>query len=144
MIQTFVTAWDKNKVSLRNYLGGHPMGDYKEYKDLVSLLFQLVINPYLAALGEDIYDVTKIHEIDDSEYTGTLMYLIPVKTFGPSPWQYVLTHQYYGSCSGCDDLQGIHHYEYEDYPSNDEIDEYMQLFLGLLQHCKIPYELGEE
>ena len=72
------------------------------------------------------------------------MYLIPVKTFGPSPWQYVLTHQYYGSCSGCDDLQGIHHYEYEDYPSNDEIDEYMQLFLGLLQHCKIPYELGEE
>ena len=47
---------------------------------------------------------------------------------------YVYTNTYYGSCSGCDTLQGIHQYEYG-LPDEEQVRDYMQLCLGLLQSC---------
>ena len=46
------------------------------------------------------------------------------------------THNYYGSCSGCDTLQCIQDYDLSKIPDEDQVKEYMQLSLHLLQHMK--------
>lgn len=143
MIKEFAQAWDANKLQLRNYLAGHDQVQYETYKDLVTILFDVVVNPYMKALSRSPYDTCKITEIDDGDYQGALLYVIPVETCQPSPWEYVITFQWYGSCSGCDELQGISNYE-GGKPTNEQLDDYMQLCLHMLQHCKIPFSLDED
>ncbi|HWE83272.1 MAG TPA: hypothetical protein VG265_16595 [Gaiellaceae bacterium] len=52
-------------------------------------------------------DPERIHEIDDGEYQGTLLFVIGASGYQPST--YWATHTYYGSCSGCDTLQSLDH-----------------------------------
>jgi hypothetical protein len=48
---------------------------------------------------------------------------------------YVMTHNFYGSCSGCDTLQSINSYS-EDLPNQSQLDGYMTLCLHLVQRMK--------
>jgi hypothetical protein len=50
--------------------------------------------------------------IDDGDYQGTQIFIIPTDTYQPSVKDYVMTDTYYGSCSGCDTLQAISGYDY--------------------------------
>ena len=72
--------------------------------------------------------------IDDGDYQGTQIFIIPLNTYQPNVKDYVYTNTYYGSCSGCDTLQAISYYDRE-LPSETQIKEYMQLALHLLQKC---------
>ena len=45
---------------------------------------------------------------------------------------YLITHTYYGSCSGCDTLQGINSYSCE-LPTEEQVKDYMTLALHLVQ-----------
>jgi hypothetical protein len=56
-------------------------------------------------------DWETIHVINDGDYQGTFVFLVPSKTYQPST--YLLTKVYYGSCGGCDTLQAIYDYESE-------------------------------
>ena len=135
MIKTFVNAWDANKEDLRAYIASHGQSEYDEYGKIVRMIFDKVINPYMQNIEYLKFDVDKIHEIDDGDYQGTLIYLIPCKIYQPSQWQYVTTYVDYGSCSGCDTLLGINHYESEK-PTEEQVKEYMSLCLHIIQHCK--------
>ena len=143
MIQKFVKAWDANKASLEEHLKTHRMEEYDEYDKLVKLLFEIVINPYISTQDETPYDVEKMTVIDDGEYQGTQLFVLPKDTYQPSAWEYVITNQYYGSCSGCDLLQGITQYE-SGQPDSEQLDELMTLCLHLLQRCKIPFSYDED
>ena len=144
MIRDFIKAWDANKNKLREYFQTHRTNDVGQYKDLVRLLFEHVVNPYLEEKDKHIYDLEKIHEIDDGKYQGTLLYVIPEAIYQPSSFEYVITYQGYGSCPVCDSLQELLSLANDDRFSDELVDDLMTLCLHLLQHCKIPYSYDED
>ena len=132
MIREFCLAWEKNKGKLEEYIRSTPQSKYSEYKDLVKLIFDLVINP-----EEKItYDTENITVIDDGDYQGTLIFVLYKDVYQPSVSDYVYTSVDYGSCSGCDTLQGILDYGSWEYFSTDQqVRDYMTLCLHLLEGC---------
>lgn len=138
MIKEFVEAWDANKGVLEEYFKTHTTQQYAEYSALVRLLFDKVINPYLKDKGQVIFDLD-IACIDDGDYQGTQLFILHKDTYQPEETDYVVTHQYYGSCDGCDTLMRIHNYE-DELPTEYQLKEYMTLCLHLLQRCKYLYE----
>jgi hypothetical protein len=139
MIDNFVKAWDENKGKLEEYFKTNEQSCYNNYRLLVELLFTKVINPYLDKIEEDVFNENAIHVIDDGNYQGTLLFLIPENKYQPSPYDYVWTNQYYGSCSGCDALMGISNYD-DDVPNEEQVKDYMTLCLHLLQRCNYMIE----
>lgn len=139
MIKDFVLAWDANKEILKQYIASHEQKYYDSYEKIVRMLFEQVINPYLIDKGKRPYNLDRIHEIDDGCYQGTLLYVIPQDTYQPSYWEYVATYVYYGSCSGCDTLLGIFSYP-DNLPNEDQVKDYVDLCLDILQHCKYPFD----
>lgn len=139
MIQDFVMAWDANKEKLKAYfMADNPEG-CASYMGLVKVLFEVVVNPYLKDNKKGVYDTERIHEINDGDYQGSLLYVIPVQTYQPSCYHYVLTYAEYGSCAMCDELEGIWDYERITGNREETAESLMSLCLHLLQHCKIPY-----
>lgn len=138
MITEFVLAWDANKEALQEYFRTTEQREYSQYEDIVRRLFDDVINPYLEENGETRFDTENLHVIDDGEYQGDQLFIIPQDIYQPSPYQYLWTHQSYGSCSGCDLLQGIQAdgEEYGGLPTENQVKQYMGLALNLLQRCR--------
>ena len=113
MIKYCIEKWDRNKDLLRSALSNNKLLnhilnescddplEYLEYKDLVKLTVMFILN------DENEWDAKKITEIDDGDYQGTLLYLIPEDTYQPDSSEYLMTFVEYGSCSGCDTLQAI-------------------------------------
>jgi len=136
MIKEFVDAWDTNKIKLEEYFKTHKQQEYGSYEKLVKMLFKIVINPYFEEIpGLNVWDYEYIHVIDDGDYQGTQIFLIPSTIYQPSVEDYVITHQYYGSCSGCDTLLAIQDCNYG-IPTEEQVRDYMILELHLLQRFK--------
>lgn len=97
--------------------------------------------------GDDEYDapdVNRVHQIDDGDYQGTLVYVIGAGGYQPNDYWYVKVG--YGSCSGCDTLQGIHGYS-DEKPTESQVEEYMTLALHIVQGLRamqLPYDEGGE
>ena len=137
MIKYCIEKWDKNKELLRsaldnNKLLNHVLNkndddplEYLEYKDLVKLTVMFIVN------DENEWDVNKITEIDDGDYQGTLLYLIPEDTYQPNSSEYLMTFVEYGSCSGCDTLQAIQCF-LDTKGRNETIDDLMSLCKELI------------
>lgn len=142
MIKEFVAAWDKNKPYLEKYFREHRQEEYDSYEKLVKVLFEVVINPTLGA-EYNTYDTEGIHTIDDGDYQGTQIFLLHKNTYQPSVDEYVYTYVYYGSCSGCDTLQGVHQYDYG-LPNETQVGCYMSLCLHILQRCHKMLETEDE
>ena len=73
--------------------------------------------------------------VDDGDYQGTEIFIMPLDEYQPDIENYIYTHTYYGSCSGCDTLQHISMYD-DELPNEVQIQDYMELALHLLQKCK--------
>lgn len=152
MIKFCIDQWDKNKSKLEDDIKNNfkTYGEY-DYKKLVGKVVEIVFNDEESEYSGDEYDVENITEIDNGDYQGTLLYLIPVKTYQPSESQYLMTHVSYGSCSGCDTLQSIQSDMYFvdegdakalDEGKKEAVKEYMQLCLHLIQNTIKPYNSG--
>lgn len=115
----------------------------RHQQKLVKALFEQVINPYLKDSGKTVYNLERIHEINDSKYQGCLLYVIPLDNYEPSSCDYVLTFAEYGSCPVCDTLEGIWEYYRIANNPDETVRDLMNLCLHLLQHCKIPYSYNE-
>lgn len=73
--------------------------------DLVKLSFEKIFN---TGINHDyLLNLKRITEIDNGDYQGTLLYVIPFDTYQPSEHDHLMTYVDYGSCSGCDTLQAI-------------------------------------
>lgn len=144
MVKEFVKQWDENKHKLEEYFKNTPMEEYRDYEDIVVKIFELCITSTTKAYDHGGFNLDNMTVIDDGHYQGTQIYIIPIDTYQPSVSDYVMTHNYYGSCSGCDTLQSIHEYE-DGLPSDEQIKEYMSLALHLVQKLKwLPNNEEEE
>ena len=136
MVKEFVKAWDANKDKLEEYIKTHKQSDYNSYKELVKLLFDIVINPPINTYNNSQFDTNpdKIVKLDDGDYQGSLVFILHKDNYQPRVHNYVYTSVEYGSCCGCDTLQAIHMYDY-DLPTDEQVKDYMMLCLHLLQNC---------
>lgn len=138
MIEVFVERWNKYKGVLEEYFRKTEQIKYNDYSDIVELLFEKIINQEEIEGYE--FDIDKMTVIDDGDYQGTQIFIIPLNSYQPDETQYVVTNTYYGSCSGCDTLQAIQSHSLNELPDEEQIKDYMQLALHLLQKCKWLYE----
>lgn len=132
MIQEFVEIWEKHKHSIENeFRKEHP----NHYTDIIKLVVKMLHDN-----TEKWYkpDPEHIHTIDDGDYQGTLVYVIPETGYQPSTYWYVMVG--YGSCSGCDTLQAICDYS-DEKPNDKQVKEYMTLALHIIQGIK---KMGDE
>ena len=97
MNKQFVENFMSSKDILKDKLDKHP----NSYLDLVTLFVEVVCSKRL--------DPKRIHEIDDGDYQGCLVYVIAEKGYQPSSYWYLKVE--YGSCSHCDTLQGTCDYD---------------------------------
>ena len=132
MLKYCKDKWSKNEELLRQALSFETL-DCLEYKDLVKLTVKWILN------GEENdfwnWDYNNITCIDNGDYQGTLLYLIPKNTYQPAEYQYLMTYVDYGSCSGCDTLQSIQ-------SKNCEVSEYMKLCKDIVCNIVKPYNYG--
>jgi len=121
MIAEFVAKWDAKKNEIEDYFKEkHPT----DYAEIVKKVVEILKEDYGSPNAE------KIHEIDDGAYQGTLLFIIPEDTYQPHDYWYVRV--WYGSCSGCDTLEGIRGY-YDEKPTEQQTKDYMTLALHILQ-----------
>lgn len=125
MITELVKEWEIKKSDIRGELSKrHP----RDYKELVKIVVNALSDAEISSCNK--LDPDRIHEIDDGDYQGTLVYVIGAKGYQPSTYWSVLV--YYGSCSGCDTLQSIAGYS-GGQPNKDQVDQYMTLALHIVQ-----------
>lgn len=126
MIQEFVDRYMANKDALAAiYAEKHP----ESYEEIVR-------NVVTALDDEDSVrgmDPNRIHEIDDGDYQGTLVYVIGGTGYQPDEYWYVKIS--YGSCSGCDTLESIRCYD-SGKPREGQIADYMSLSLHVVEGLK--------
>lgn len=128
MIKNFVDRWYLNESKIRESLSiSHP----SRYCDLVKLVVSNITSD--EDFGDDPIDPDRIHEIDDGDYQGTLLFVIASKGYQPSEYYFVKID--YGSCSGCDTLEGIREYS-DEKPTKKQVDQYMLLALHIVQGLK--------
>lgn len=136
MVKKVIAKWDKNKGKLEDWFkAAHP----ESYKAIVEKIFELVIND--SDDEWENFDVSKMTVIDNGDYQGTQIFIVPKDTYQPSAGDYLVTDTYYGSCSGCDTLEGIRSYD-DSAPSESQTKDYMTLALHLVQ--KIRWLSAEE
>lgn len=137
MIKILEDAWYKNKDAIEDYFKTTPQSKYNNYRAIVEKLFEIVVNPMFDY--DYKIDIKKITEIDDGDYQGTLIYIMPFDTYQPNEYEYLVTSVSYGSCSGCDTLLSISGYE-DGLPSASQVKDYMTLALHLLQKTHYLWE----
>jgi len=126
MIQKFVNRFMAAESVLREtFAAKHP----DAYIDIVKAVVSVIGEE--GEWGEP--DATRIHQIDDGDYQGTLVFVIAAR--GYQPWEYWYVTVGYGSCSGCDTLEGIRDYSIE-LPTKEQVDAYMTLALHIVQGLK--------
>lgn len=136
MIQEINKQWFEKRELLKARLDYEvaklrPFG-YLDYEDLVKILFQEVIEGY---------DLENLIVLDHGDYQGCQVFIIPKDTYQPSVDDYLYTYVYYGSCSGCDTMQGI----FDGNNDNEEkVKDLMMLSLHLVQGMKFLEKSEEE
>lgn len=126
MIKEFVDKINTEKSKLEDVFKlKHPSC----YKELVTNVIT-----FLSDDKYDSIDPERVHEIDDGDYQGTLLYVIGAKGYQPSTYWSVAVS--YGSCSGCDTLQAITDFG-DDPPDEQQVKDYMTLALHIVQGLKL-------
>ena len=123
MITKFVEAFDARREELREVFRESPPNSYSEIVRAVGERCK----PTGALETSNLPDPARVHEIDDGDYQGTLVYVIGAYGYQPSTYWFVMIG--YGSCSGCDALQAAR------YCGDDEerTNEIMTLAVHVLQ-----------
>ena len=111
-----------------------------EYDHLVKLVVKYILNPSIKVDWKK-FDADQITVIDNGDYQGTLLFMIPRNTYQPSEGDYLLTYSGYGSCSGCDTLKNIQCWR-DGLPNEDQIKDYMTLCKDLVCNIVKPYNYG--
>lgn len=139
MIEKFTKKWFSHNHLVREQFEKEIPNSYADIvKAVVTMLHD-----------EDMYgsiDPERIHQIDDGDYQGTLVYVIGASGYQPNDYWYVKVS--YGSCSGCDTLSAITEGNYGHESPEEEfawkkqaIDQLMTLALHIVQGMK---KMGEE
>lgn len=132
MNKDIVSAWDKKQKDVREWIATIKNNEFS-YKSLLENTVKILFGENYDCSG--MPDFERITEIDNGNYQGTLVFVIGGKGYQPSVEDHWYTSVYYGSCSGCDTLQGISEYS-DELPSEDQIQQYWTLCLHMIQKMK--------
>ena len=139
MLKYCLRKWNENKGFLEECLKTNSSLNSCDYIDLVRLVVDFVLNP-----GEDDYerwDSRHITVVDNGDYQGTQLFLIPRDGYQPSEYDYLMTYTGYGSCSGCDTLLSIQGHS-DGLLTPRQVKDYMGLCKDLLTNMIKPYNCG--
>ena len=143
MLNYCKVKWAENEWKLKKAIENSTDHTRWQYKDLVEMIVRFILNPVKGSEREWSEDI--IHEIDDGDYQGTLLYLIHRDDYQPEAYEYLITYVYYGSCCGCDTLQAIQEGSYNDgLPTKEQVKDYMTLCRDMVTHMKCPFAINEE
>ena len=134
MLEIIKRNWDKNKESLEQEIRNSDTLNDCNYLDLVKLAFKVI-------LSDKELNLDGITLIDNGDYQGTQLFLIPFETYQPTEYEYLMTHVSYGSCSGCDTLQAIQNWG-NNKLTDDQVTDFMKLCLDILTNTIKPYNSG--
>lgn len=140
MIKFCKDQWDANRERLEEALRNDTQLNKCDYKYLLSLVVTHILNPGLTNFGKG-WSAENITVIDDGDYQGTLMFLIPKDCYQPSENEYLLTFVGYGSCNVCDTLMGIQGWD-DAKPTEQQLKDYMDLCKDLVMNIVKPYNNG--
>ena len=133
MEKDLIKRYFENKEQvLKAFTEKHP----KDYAEIVEAVIKAIYGDDVGHFG--LPDPERIHQIDDGDCQGTLVFVIAGDGCQPQDYWYVKVS--YGSCSGCDTLQRISNYSHET-PSREQIADYMTLALHIVQGLK---KMGED
>lgn len=139
MIKFCKEMWDKNQDALKEALRNDVTLNECEYVDLLKLVVKHVLNNNNAGIEWNPNQITKI---DNGDYQGTLLFLIPQDTYQPGEYEYLMTYVGYGSCSGCDTLKSIQDWSENKPPTEQQLKDYMTLCRDLVVRMIKPYNSG--
>lgn len=141
MIKFCRDAWYENKDKLEAVIMMDTKLNHCEYSYLVELIVKYILNPSIE-YEWDKFDADNITVIDNGDYQGTLLFMIPRKTYQPNECDYLLTYAGYGSCSGCDTLLSIQDWTNGSVPTESQTEDYMTLCKDLVCNIVKPYNCG--
>lgn len=140
MIKYCIEKWDKNRKKLEDALREDTTLNSCNYGYLVKLIVENILNDETNDYG-DTWDSENITTVDNGDYQGTLLFLIPTDTYQPSEYDYLMTYVGYGSCCVCDILQAIQDWDNVK-PTEQQLKDYMTLCKDLVCNMIKPYNTG--
>ncbi len=138
MLKYCYKKWHENSKLLEYELKRRSTLNECEYVDLVKLVVEFILNPG----GEYKWDLKHITVVDNGDYQGTQLFLIPQTRYQPAEYEYLMTYVGYGSCSGCDTLLAIQNYEYGKPLTERQLKDFMALCKDLVTNMIRPYNCG--
>lgn len=149
MIKYCYNKWRDNSEKLLEKLKSDTSLSTCDYKYLVQLVVKYILNNGFDedswGLIGDGWSADRVTEIDNGEYQGTLLFLIPENCYQPSHTEYLMTYVDYGSCSYCDTLQSIQcGWDYGDPPTEAQVKDFFTLCRDLVMHMIKPYNLNDD
>lgn len=132
MVQEIVRAWDEHNSELKEYLANTNQSEYQGYEILLKKTLEFMF-PYDNMNG--MPDPERITLVDFGEYQGTYILVIGGYGYQPPIENHWYTSVSYGSCSGCDTLQGISCYD-SGLPTEEQVQDYWTLCLHMIQRMK--------
>ena len=135
MIKYCLNRWNENQQKLRQQLETDTSLSGCDYEYLVELVTKFI-------LGKE-WDAENITVVDNGDYQGTQLFLIPRDTYQPSESEYLMTYVGYGSCSRCDTLQAIRDWSIDDrLLEPEQVEDFMKLCKDLVTNMILPYNIG--
>lgn len=143
MIKYSLRKWDAGRDTLRRIISQTEKAEryYWNYIDIVKMVCRTILNVNMIE-GDPEIDVDKITMIDNGDYQGTLLFMLPFCTYQPSESDYLMTFVNYGSCSGCDTLQKIQSDDKYAMSDQDMTDSYLTLCRDIVNNIIRPYNYG--
>lgn len=134
MIKDFIDKWHERKHLAKEWfvakMENHKFAFYHGplYKDVVQMLVTEVLR----------FDKSEIAEFATSSYSGDKLYIICKYSehYGRQVDEIYHTHNYYGSCYGCDTLERCFYDYGEEGKKELAINDFMTLCLHLIQRMK--------
>ena len=151
MLKVMWDAWAKYHKDLEEVLRNIENLDAIDYEWLVKTAFETIYNKYAEnSWSCDEVDINRMTVINDGHYQGTLLFLMPFGSYSPGPDDYLMTHVWYGSCSGCDTLERIRmqsKYDYEEdvyakTPNEQQVQDLLMLCKDIITNTIKPYNYG--
>ena len=152
MIKYCLWKWEAGKEALRKALRTAKGLDTCGYKKLVELVVEHILNATPNKDDNKNYDPNydmpwdkeSITVIDNGDYQGTLLFLIPRQIYQPACDDYLMSYVYYGSCSVCDTLQAVQGLADSDTGllTSKQVDDYMIICEHIVNNMTKPYNYG--
>lgn len=143
MTRIMKTCWNENQHLLRAHLAGRRDLNTIEYTELVKTTLNYIYN---CSDQVDLYrrlDLEHLTEVDDGDYQGTRLFIVPFRGYQPSESDYIITFVNYGSCSGCDTLLNIQEWHREGEAATErQLNDFMVLCKDIVCNAVKPFNYG--